>query len=164
MGCSNSFKYSDNEVAAIVKGEEITIGELRFLYPDHKVLDMIDGTVKAELVVQEAKKMNFDVSEEVKVMVEGFGSYPPSDHVDAAYANSIREFVEPQAKKLGLEPEKYYEKYIEKTSEMTEYINAYMQAILGEPTDNIEEYNELANQILDDLVEKNQDQIQILIK
>ena len=29
-GCSNSPKYNDEDVAAIVKGEEITIGELRF--------------------------------------------------------------------------------------------------------------------------------------
>ena len=35
VGCSDSLKYSDEEVAAIVRGEEITIGELRFLYPDN---------------------------------------------------------------------------------------------------------------------------------
>ncbi|WP_456278908.1 hypothetical protein [Bacillus sp. AK128] len=88
-GCSDSPKYKDEDIAAIVRGEKITIGELRFLYPDDKVLDMIDDTIKAKLVVQEAKKLNIDVSKEVKETVEGFAVYPP-DHNDTETANSIR--------------------------------------------------------------------------
>ena len=41
---------------------------------------MIDGTVKSKLVIQEAKKMNIDVSEKVKPIIEVFGSYPLSEH------------------------------------------------------------------------------------
>ncbi|WP_235801865.1 hypothetical protein [Ureibacillus manganicus] len=132
-GCSNTFPYNDEDVAAIVRGEEITIGELRFLYPDDAVLDMIDGTIKAKLVVREAKKMNIDVTEEVKSIKEAFGNYPPSTHYDDEFAKSLREFVEPQAKKLGLDPEEYYKEYVEITTETAEYINAYVQEVLGEP-------------------------------
>ena len=163
-GCSNTLPYNDEDVAAIVRGEEITIGELRFLYPDNFVLEMVEGTVKAELVMQEAKKMKIDVTEKVNTIKEAFGSYPTSTHYDDEFAKSLREFVEPQAKKLVLDPEEYYKEYVEITTETAEYINAYVQEVLGEPQDNIENYNKLANQLLDDLVEANKDEIQILIK
>ncbi len=39
VGCSGLSKYDDNEAAAIVKGQEITVGDLRFLYPDDTALD-----------------------------------------------------------------------------------------------------------------------------
>ena len=165
-GCSNSFKYSDEEVAAIVRGEEITIGELRFLYTDDIVLEMVEQRIKDVLVIQEAKKMNIDVSENVKTIVETFGDYPLSKNFDAEYANSIRKFVEPQAKKLGLDPKKYYKKYIEITAETNEYKQAYITKVLGELKDkeHYDEHFKLVEQLPDDLVEKYQDEIQILIK
>ncbi|MFS0824694.1 hypothetical protein [Bacillus sp. 1P02SD] len=161
-GCSDSPKYNDEDVAAIVRGEEITIGELRFLYSDAEILTMIDGTIKAKLVIQEAKKMNIDVSKEVKETIEALGDYPP-DHIDTEAANSIREFAEPQAKKLGLAPEVYYKKYIEKSTETSAYINSYIQEVLGEPMDDIEKYNQQANKQLNELVEENEDEIKVLI-
>ncbi|WP_096154166.1 MULTISPECIES: SurA N-terminal domain-containing protein [Bacillus] len=161
-GCSDSPKYNDEDVAAIVRGEEITIGELRFLYPDEKILSMIDGTIKATLIIQEAKKMNIDVSLEVKETIEALSDYPP-DHIDTKTANSIREFAKPQAEKLGLAPEEYYKMYIEKTSETSAYINAYIQRVLGEPTKDIEKYDEQANKHLNELIEENKDEIKKLI-
>lgn len=165
-GCSNSFKYSDEEVAAIVRGEEITIGELRFLYSDDIVLEMIDQRVKDVLIMQEAKKMNIDVSESVKTIVETFENYPLSKDLDARYAHSVQEFVEQQSKKLGIDPKKYYKKYIEITAETNEYEQAYITKVLGEPKDkeHYDEHSKLAEQLPDDLVEKYQDEIQILIK
>lgn len=165
IGCSESFEYDDEEVAAIVRDEEITIGELRFLYPDDKVLNNIEGTVKAELIVQEAKKMNLDVSEEIEETVHAMGGYPPED-INTSAADSIRAFAEPQAKKLGMEPKDYYGKYIEKTTETSVYINQYIIEMLGEPDPegDIEEYDELVNEFIDELVALNSDDIQILIK
>lgn len=165
FGCSDSFAYEDEEVAAVVRGEEITIGELRFLYPDDKVLNNIEGTAKAELIVQEAKKMNLDVSEEIEETVQAMGGYPPDD-VDTSAAESIRKFAKPQAKKLGMEPKEYYEKYIEKTAETSVYMNQYILEVLGDPDldAGIEEYNELVNEFLDQLVELNSDDVEILIK
>lgn len=161
-GCSDSPKYNDEDVAAIVKGEEITIGELRFLYPDEEIFNMMDGTIKAKLVIEEAKKMNIDVSKEVNETIKALGDYPP-DHIDTEAANSIRKFVVPQAEKLGLAPEAYYKKYIEITTETGAYVNAYIQKVLGKPRDGFEKYDELANKHLNELVEKNKDEIKILI-
>jgi HJR/Mrr/RecB family endonuclease len=161
-GCSDSPKYNDEDVAVIVRGEEITIGELRFLYLDEEILNMIDGTIKAKLVIQEAKKLNIDVSKEVKETIEALGDYPP-DHIKADTENSIREFAEIQAKKLGVTPEEYYKKYIEKTTETSAYINSYIQEVLGEPMNDIEKYNQQANKLLNELVEENKDEIKVLI-
>lgn len=164
-GCSNSLKYSNEEVAAIVRGEEITIGELRFLYTDDIVLEMVEQRIKDVLVIQEAKKLNIDVSENVKTIVETFGDYPLSKNFDAEYANLIGKFVESQAKKLGLDPQKYYKKYVEINAEKSEYKLAYITKVLGEPKDE-EQYDEdykLAEQLPDDLLEKYQDEIQILL-
>ena len=57
-GCSDSdiAKYDDEDVAAIVRGEEITIGDLRFLFLDDQILESLDGTIKAKLAEQEVKR------------------------------------------------------------------------------------------------------------
>ncbi|MED4018708.1 hypothetical protein [Sutcliffiella cohnii] len=161
-GCSNSANYNDEDIAAIVRGEEITVGELRFLYPDDVLLNIIEGTIKAKLVVQEAKKMNIDVSKELEETIESMSQYPPN-HVGTDVAISIREFAELQAKKFGMAPEEYYKKYIEITTETSMYMTAYLQEVLGEPVDDYETYNELANEYLKELVEKYKDEVQILI-
>lgn len=162
VGCSDSTRYNDEDVAAIVRGEEITIGELRFLYPDDELLNMLDGTIKAKLVVQEAKKMNINISKEVEELVAALNEYPP-DNIDTKAANSIRDFVEPQAKKLGLDPDEYYRKYNEITTETSAYVNAYIQEVLGDPKGEIEKYDNKANEHLNELVQRSKDEITILI-
>ncbi|WP_458949081.1 hypothetical protein [Oceanobacillus sp. CAU 1775] len=161
-GCSDLSKYDDEDTAAIVRGEEITIGELRLLYPDEEVLNMIDGTVKAKLVVQEAKKMNIDVSEEIEEMAFTLGVYPSKD-IESQSAISTSEFAESQAKKLGMSPEEFHQKYIELTSETGAYINAYIQEVIDVPIENVEEFDEQANKHLNELVRENQDEIKIFI-
>jgi hypothetical protein len=61
-GCSGISKYDDNEAAAIVKGQEVTVGDLRFLYPDDTALDYLDSAIEVELVKQEVKEMGLDIS------------------------------------------------------------------------------------------------------
>ncbi|WP_456278909.1 hypothetical protein [Bacillus sp. AK128] len=74
------------------------------------------------------------------------------------------EFVEPQAKKLGMAPEEYFKKYIEKTTETSLYVTAYVQKLFREPNvENIEEYDEKVNNHLNELVEENKAKIKILI-
>lgn len=167
-GCNSSSKnslkdYKDDDVAAIVRDKEITIGELRFLYSDDKVLDNITGTVKAELVTQEAQKMNLDISNELK----GLDTTLPSKEEDKPSAKSIRDFAESQAKKLDMKAENYYKEYMEITTKQTAYINAYTQEKLGEPKNDDEEamkkYNKKANQLLNNLVKENENDIEILI-
>lgn len=161
VGCSNSLKYDNEKVAAIIRGEELTIGDLRLLYRDDKVMSNLEGTVKAILVMQEAKDMNIDVTEEIEQTIR---AYPPIDTEDNL-SNSMQEFYESQGKKLEMEPEEYYVKYHEVTAEMGAYMSAYVIEMLGEPgIDNIEEFDEQANQLLNDLMEKYKDEIEIYIE
>lgn len=65
---------------------------------------------------------------------------------DTEFANDIREFVDAQSSKLGMEPKKYFEKHYEKTQETNMYIIVYIQEVLGDPNDVGEEYSEKANE------------------
>jgi hypothetical protein len=166
VGCNGKefSAYEDEDVAATVRGEEITVGELRFLYPDDKVLDYLDGTIKAKLAVQEAKAMNIDVTEELEKIentIDVVENYL-SEENDSEAAKDIRSFAESQAAKLGMDPEDYYKEYTRITQETSVYVVAYIKEMLGEPK-GVSEYNEQANQLLDDLVEENQESIQKLI-
>lgn len=163
VGCQDFSKYDDEAIAAVIRGEELTVGELRFLYSDEQILDNLDGTIKGKLAIQEAKTMNIDVSEELQEMGSMPDIYPPED-IDTEHVNGMHEFAESQAEKFGIEPEAFYEKYMEKTQEISVYVIAYINEMIGEPGDNVEEYTESANQLLDDLVEENKDEIQIFIK
>ena len=161
VGCSNSLNYKDEDVAAMVRGEEITVGDLRLLYTDDKVMSNLEGTVKAMLIMQEAKDMNMDVTEEIEQAIR---PYPLEDTGDKL-ANSIQEFAKSQGKKLGMGPEEYYMKYQEVTAEMGAYVNAYVMEMLGETDmEDLEQFDERANQLIDDLMEKYKDEIEIYIK
>jgi hypothetical protein len=171
-GCGSSIRssireYDDNDSVAIVRDKEITIGELRFLYPDEDVLENIEGTVQFELMLQEAKKMNLDVSENLDMQKETMLQLPLRDENDP-FAKSIHEFIKSQSKKLDMEPEEYYQKYVEIRSEQNAYLNAYTQSILSEPTafseEELELYNEIVNESLSELVKKHKKDIVILIK
>ncbi|MEN2768458.1 hypothetical protein [Ornithinibacillus xuwenensis] len=165
VGCNSYSKYDDKEVAAIVRGEEITIGELRFLYPDEKIVDYLDGTIKARLAVQEAKKLNLDVSQELQevqeIVIEN-STYPFNEDNHES-GNDFREFVDTQSKKLEMDPEEYYDRYFEITQETSIYLVAYLEELLGEPKMNVD-YDAQANELLNDLVKENEKEIQILIK
>jgi len=165
-GCMNSAAYKDEDIAAIVRGEEITVGELRFLYPDDAIEETVDGVVKAKLAEQEAKRMDIDISEQIKEVEGSYGNYPQDD-LNSPKADSIRSFAKPQAKKLGMNPKEYYEEYTEVSATMTAYVNAYTSVILGGIEDDefgIEEYNQHANEVLDNLIDLNKDAIEIRVK
>lgn len=165
-GCMNSAAYKDEDVAAIVRGEEITVGYLRFLYPDDAIKQMIDDAVIAKLAEQEVRKMNIDVSKQVKTIKKSYGIYP-QDELNSAKGQSIRVFADPQAQKLGMDPKDYYEQYTEASAEMVGYVHAYISEFLGELEDDefgIEEYNHHANELLYGLVEQYKDAIEIRIK
>ena len=172
MGCSSSVQssikdFNDNDIAAIVKDKEITIGELRFLYPDEEVLESIEGTVKIELILQEAKRMNLDVSDNKDLQEETMMLLPLRDKEDP-FGKSMIDFIEMQAQKLGMEPKEYYKKYVEIRSEQIAYIDAYTQEMFGEPDayneDELEVYNKKANDFLNEFVKEHKNEIKILIK
>lgn len=164
-GCLNSAGYKDDDVAAIVRGEEITVGYLRLLFTDDAIEEMIDGVVKAKLAEQQVKKVNMDISKQIKENEALFGKYPP-DELNSAEAQSIRAFAEPRARELGIDPEEFYEAYTEQSVELAAYVDAYTSLVLGDLDEaefGVEEYVHHANEVLDDLVEQNKDNIHILI-
>jgi hypothetical protein len=109
VGCNEGVisYYDDTEVAAIVRGEEITVGDLRFLYPDDRIIDYLDGTIKAKLAEQEVKGLNLHVSQELQEIkdTKSESSVYPSEEVDTEIAIDIRGFADAQASKLGMVPE-----------------------------------------------------------
>ena len=172
MGCSSGVQsnisdYQDDDIAAIVRGEEITIGDLRFLYPDEKVLENIEGAVKQELLLQEVKKMNGDYTYDIAIQKETMLMLLLSDE-DDPIRKSMREFIESQAEKLGMTPDEYYKKYVEIMSEQSAYMNAYVQENFGEPDaddeDGLEIFNGKVNGFLSELVNEHKDEIEIFIK
>lgn len=143
VGCKKGVisDYDDTEVAVIVRGEEITVGDLRFLYSDDRIIDYLDGTIKAKLTEQEVKDLNIDVSkelQEIQKMKSESSNYPSDD---------ILVFADAQATKFGMVPEEYYEVYFEKTQTMVVYVTVYIEEILGESKDGGSEYTKKANML-----------------
>ncbi|NLP51636.1 hypothetical protein [Bacillus sp. RO1] len=68
VGCNEALiSYNDDtEIAVIVRGEEITVGDLWFLYSDDRLIDYLDGTIKAKLAEQEVRELYMDVSQELQ--------------------------------------------------------------------------------------------------
>ncbi|QUW20464.1 hypothetical protein JSQ81_11385 [Sporosarcina sp. Marseille-Q4063] len=172
LGCGSNVQsgikgYDDDDIAAIVKGKEITIGDLRLLYPDDEVLENIEGAVKLDLMLQEAKRMDIDVSDNIDQQTETMLMLPFRDKEDP-FGKSMREFIESQAQKLSMDPEEYYRKYVEIRSEQIAYMDAYALEMFGEPDayneDGLEVYNEKANDFLHELVKEHEKDIEILIK
>lgn len=168
-GCSSISKYEDSEVAAIVKGEEITIGDLRFLYPDDTALDYLDWAIKAELVKQKVEKMGLDISDNLSDERPGgwFGELPPKDTKDEG-GKQIRKFAESQAKKLDMEPEEFQREYAKRIEEQNAYMVTYLEVKLGigefDDEKEMEEWNEKANDLLEELVKENDDEVEVLIE
>lgn len=129
VGCHSLSKYDNNEVAAIVKGEEITVGELRFLYPDERALDYLDWAIKVELVKQEVKDMDLDYAKH-EADDDWFAELPPKDTEDEG-GKQIRKFAEAQAKKMKMEPEEFQREYAKRIAKQNNYLVAYFEQKLG---------------------------------
>ncbi|WP_301110006.1 hypothetical protein [Sporosarcina sp.] len=168
-GCSGVAKYDNDEPAAIVKGQEITVGELRFLFPDKTALSYLNGAIQVELVKQEVKKMGLDISERLDAESDGFEILPP-ESTDDVNARQNRKFAESQAKKFDMEPEEFQREYARRLNEQNAYVMTYLEEKLGpfhfddNNENQITDYNEESNQLLEELAEKNKKEIEVLIK
>ena len=169
IGCSKdtTYEYPDDEVVAIVNGEEITIKDLRILYNDEQALNRLDATIKATLVMQETERLGLDISKDVEENIEMRRQLLTKDtESEALKAN--REFAESQAEKFHMEVEDYYEEYVTITANINASMASYVHEKLGPPEveseESIEEYNEKANQLLDELVKEYEDHIDIFIE
>ncbi|MGY0693756.1 hypothetical protein ACW2QC_13360 [Virgibacillus sp. FSP13] len=166
-GCNSISKYDDNEAAAIVKGQETTIGDLRFLYPDDTALDYLEWAINAELVKQEVKDMGLNISDNLSDNDDWFEELPPKNTKDEG-GKQIRKFAESQARKLDMKPEEYQQEYAKKIDEQNAYMVTYLEEKLGEAEFDDEkgmvEFNEKSNYLLEELVEENEDEIEVLIE
>lgn len=168
-GCSSVSTHDDNEAAAIVKGQEITIGDLRFLYPDDTALDYLDWAIKVELVKQEVEEMDVDVSGNLSGKEGGdwFEKLPPKNTKDEG-GKQIRKFAESQAKKFNMKPEEFQQEYAKKINEQNAYMVTYLEEKLGEANfddeKEMEEFNQKGDDLLEDLVKENEYEIEVLIE
>ncbi|SDQ81104.1 hypothetical protein [Virgibacillus salinus] len=168
VGCSIVSKYDDNEAAAIVKGQEITIGDLRFLYPDDTALDYLDWAIRVELVKQKVKEMDLDISDKLSDERDGgwFGELPPTNTKDKG-GKQIRKFAESQAQKLDMKPEEFQREYAKRIDEQNAYLVTYIEKKLGvaefDEEKGMEIFNKEADHLLEELVEDNEDEIEVLI-
>ncbi|MBB4823498.1 hypothetical protein HNO89_000718 [Sporosarcina luteola] len=169
IGCGSNQQagsngYKDSDIAAIVGDKNITVGELRFLYADQDVLKYIDDAVRVELMIQEAKKMNLDLSDKIDSIKQATAT---TSLEDIQIDESEREFIKSQARKLDMEPEEYFKDYLEIMSERSMYILEYTSNAFGEPDVNngeeLDEFNKKLDVFLDDLVKEKEEEIEILI-
>lgn len=166
-GCNSISTYDDNEAAALVKGREITIGDLRYIYPDDTALDYLEGAIEVELVKQEVKEMGLDISDKLSDADNWLEELPPKNTKDAG-GKQIRRFAESQAKKLNMKPEQFQREYAKIINEQNAYMNTYLEEMLGEGNLNdekwLDEFGEEVTRLLAKLVEENKDEIEVLIK
>lgn len=168
-GCSGISSYEDNEAAAIVKGQEITVGELRFLYPDNTAFDYLDWAIKVELVKQKVNEMDLSISDHLSEDKNGgwFAELPAKDTLDEG-GKAIRKFAKSQARKLDMNPEDFQREYAKKIEEQNAYLATYFDEKLGieafDAEKGIVNFNDEMNQLLEELVEESADEIDVFIK
>jgi len=168
-GCSSISTYDDHEVAAIVKGQEITIGDLRFLYPDDTALDYLEGAIEVELVKQEVEEMGIDISGNLSGEEDGdwFGQLPPKDTKDEG-GKQIRKFAESQAQKLHMKPEEFQQEYAKVINEQNAYMVTYFEEKLGKADFDdetvMEKFYQKGHDLLEKLVKENENEIEVLIE
>ncbi|EGA88779.1 hypothetical protein GPDM_13026 [Planococcus donghaensis MPA1U2] len=166
--CNGISTYEDNEVAAIVNNHEITIGDLRFLYPDDKALDYLDSVIVTELIKQEVQEMNLDISPHLMAeeSQDDFEKLPPENTKDEG-SKQVRKYAIAQAKKLDMTPEEFQQQYAKKLNQQSAYINTYLEEKLGGGNINdpkwIEKFGEEYNDLIEKLVEENEKEIEVLI-
>ncbi|MGB6407536.1 MAG: hypothetical protein WBF39_08670 [Planococcus donghaensis] len=167
-GCSDVSTYGDNEVAATVGSQEITIGDLRFLYSDETALDYLDSVIVTELIKQEVQEMNLDISPHLMAEEnqDDFEKLPPENTEDEG-SKQVRKYAIAQAKKLGMTPEEFQQQYAKKLNQQNAYINTYLEEKLGGGDINdpkwSEEFVEEYNDLVEKLVEENKAEIEVLL-
>ncbi|WP_138420836.1 hypothetical protein [Aquibacillus sediminis] len=158
-GCSN--QYNNEEVIAVVDDKEITVADVRLFYnPEEKGLnEAVKDYVKEEIMVQEAKKMGINISEEVEEL-KAINSPFPQEQTEKQ-----SEYAKAKAEKLGVTEEEYYKKYLDVSTERSAYITKYLEKEVGQlnEEDTADEYTEKVNDYVDSLLVKHSDDIEILI-
>ncbi|MEB1808353.1 MAG: hypothetical protein LPK26_13855 [Bacillaceae bacterium] len=165
VACSNTtpeeetvVSVDDGDVVAIVKGEEITLKDIRSLYnvPDDKIAMMVENFVKEEIMVVEAKKMGIDVSDEMEGIELAFPFSDPENE----------DFFEIQAKYLGISSREYYDVYFKERLKRNAYVNNLINEVLDLSqygVDDAELLDEKINEYIDNLLNEYKEEIEILL-
>jgi hypothetical protein len=159
VACSPQTTYEDEDVVAVVKGEEITVKDIRSLYfvEDEDMPKMVENFVKEEILVLEAKKMGLDVMDEMESM----------DLLFPLGNTGNEDFFEKQADYLGITVEEYYEVYFRERLERDAYVNKLINEVLdlsNYEADDLEIADEEINEYIDNLLNEYEEDIEILLK
>lgn len=171
MGCGNTGTqsgvagYADSDVAAIIRGQEITIGDLRFMYADEDVLTSIEGAAQTELVFQEAQRL--EMGEDLPAKIESVKeSLKTASLADIPFEQKERDFFKSQAKKLGMNVEDYYKEYMLIRTEKDWYILTFWDEgfrRFNHSEEEFDAYNEELTEFMNEFMKKNEDDIEVLI-
>lgn len=162
-GCLGS-KQDPDEVLAIVRGTEITLGEVTFLYGEDNIWDGLRLLMAIELTKQEVEELNLDISTEWENNKDSIRDLPPKEE---ARGDEIEywEFSEKQGKLLNMEPNEFFLEYIEQTMKNLSYFITYMVETVGHYDDMSEdEFNRLINDEVNRLMDVYDDEIEIFYK
>lgn len=166
VGCMGLSSKND-KVVLIVRGTEITLGEVRFMYGDDNIKDGITLMKYLELTKQEVEDLNLDITERREFNDQFIKELPPKDE---ANENDLENwaFAEAQAKNFKMDPQEYYLEYIERDMHYLTYFETYIHEFLDEPEsrdeDVLEAYNVEVNELLHELEKKYESEIKILYK
>lgn len=165
VACSNAttekeavVSVDDGDVVAIVKGEEITLKDIRSLYdvPDDKISIMVENFVKEEIMMLEAQKIGIDVTDVVESLEFAFPFGETGNE----------EFFESQAEYLGITSKEYYDVYFNERLERETYVNELVNEVLDLSqygVDDTELIDEKINQYIDNLLNEYKEEIEILL-
>lgn len=152
-------KFNDDDVAAVIFGEEVTVKDVRALYglEGDRLPDGVRYYVLEGLIAKEAEGYNYDISEYMDYLDH---AYPPPD-----YGGNL-EFFEKQADYLGISVEKYYEVYWKERSRRGQIANLHITGMFdlhAETEEEIEQVNAKIEAYLDELLKKYEDDLEVYI-
>ncbi|MBD7983372.1 hypothetical protein H9649_02170 [Sporosarcina sp. Sa2YVA2] len=171
IGCGNTAApsglegYEDSDVAAIVRGKEITIGDLRFLYADEDVLTGIEAAAQTELMIQEAKAKN--VNDDLSVKIASVkASMESVTFKEQPMEEEERKFILSQSEKLNMDVNDYFKKYMVMHTEMTWYLLRFYEEafrLYDGVDEELEAYNAELDLFLKNWMTEHEGDIEILI-
>ncbi|WP_386063296.1 hypothetical protein [Thalassobacillus hwangdonensis] len=159
--CSST--YAEDDVVAEVYGKEITLRDVQLLheYDDEDLPQVVKTYVKQEIIIQEAKKLNLDISDYEGGMNPRTYELPPP--APEGHINPIRDFILRQSEKLSMTPEEYMEVYYPTRNERHAYFAAYLDEKFGTLETESLEKHEKTNAFYKNLLTLYEDDVEIYV-
>ncbi|MBB5172391.1 hypothetical protein [Texcoconibacillus texcoconensis] len=161
--------YETDDTVAFLDNEEITVEDVMVQYSiEEGGEDVIEGFLKQEVVVQEAKDMGITVSDEE--IEESKQAMMPGSEVSERYEaledQSDQTFYERQASALDMVPEEYFEVWEDKTYTSQAYMDKYISETFDEPAseEDAEAFADDVNDHIDALFEEYQEDGRLVVE